>query len=48
LGQLRHGSGIEIETNHLMAAQPQPLRHIRAHLTQADDSKLHHSSAATL
>ena len=37
--------GVEVEADHLVAAKPQPLRHVSAHLAQADQSQLHRSSS---
>ena len=39
--QPRHRFGAEVEAHHLVAAQPQPLRHVAAHLAQTNQSKLH-------
>ena len=46
--QLLHRFRAEVEAHHLVAAQPQPLGHVAAHLAQTNQSQLHNALPSNL
>jgi hypothetical protein len=44
VGEPLHRFGIEVEADYLVAAQPEPLCHVSAHLAKTNKSELHVTS----
>ena len=46
-GELGDGVGVEVEADDLVAGEAETLRHVAAHLAEADDSEFHVSCSFT-